>query len=123
MSTSGKTVIEVQGTAVTVLTQPQGHFISLTDMLKDKLGEFAAIKSQVELNSYSLSAKEWVSQAGASSLRATAGRYGGTCAHRDIAFEFGIWISPEFRVYQNAGPDRNGSSSSKDQTCSSTKSH
>ena len=130
MSTSGKTVIDVQGTAVTVLTQPQGDFISLTDMLKAKDGdffisdwlrnrntveflgiwervhnplfndgEFAAIKSLVGLNSYKLSVKEWVSQTGAIGLRASAGRYGGTYAHRDIAFEFGMWISPEFKVY------------------------
>ena len=123
MSTSGKTVIEVQGTAVTVLTQPQGDCISLTDMLKAKDGEFAAIKSQVGLNSYKLSVKEWVSQTGAISLRASAGRYGGTYAHRDIAFEFGMWISPERKGYQIAGPDRNGSSSSKDKICSSTQSH
>ena len=108
MSTSGKTVIEVQGTAVTVLTQPLGDYISLTDMLKAKDGEFAAIKSQVGLNSYKLSVKDWVRQTGAIGLRASAGR---TCAHKDIAFEFGMWISPEFKAYQNAGPDRNGSSS------------
>ena len=51
------------------------------------------------LNSYKLSVKEWVEQTGAIGLRASAGRYGGTYAHRDIAFEFGMWISPEFKIY------------------------
>ena len=62
-------------------------------------GEFAIIKSQAGLNSYKLSVKEWVEKTNAIGLRATAGRYGGTFAHRDIAFEFGMWISPEFKIY------------------------
>jgi len=130
MAKSGKTIIEVQGTRITVLTQSQGDYISLTDMLKAKdgeffisdwlrnrntveflgiweivhnprfnYGEFAIIKSQAGLNSYKLSVKEWVGKTGAIGLRATAGRYGGTYAHKDIAFEFGMWISPEFKIY------------------------
>jgi hypothetical protein len=51
------------------------------------------------LNSYKISVKEWVAKTNAVGLRATAGRYGGTYAHKDIAFEFGMWISPEFKVY------------------------
>jgi hypothetical protein len=43
--------------------------------------------------------KDWVEQTNAIGLRASAGRYGGTYAHPDIAFEFGMWISPEFKVY------------------------
>ena len=43
--------------------------------------------------------KEWVEKTNAIGLRATAGRYGGTYAHSDIAFEFGMWISAEFKVY------------------------
>lgn len=62
-------------------------------------GEFAVIKSQAGLNSYKLSVKEWVDKTRAIGLRASAGRYGGTFAHRDIAFEFGMWISPAFKVY------------------------
>jgi hypothetical protein len=62
-------------------------------------GEFAIIKSQAGLNSYKISVKEWVSKTNAIGLRATAGRYGGTFAHQDIAFEFGMWISPEFKIY------------------------
>ena len=125
-----KSTIEVQGTKITVLNTQDGDFISLTDMLKAKdgeffisdwlrnrntveflgiwesvhnprfnSGEFATIKSQAGLNSYKLSVKDWVEKTGAIGLRASAGRYGGTYAHRDIAFEFGMWISPEFKIY------------------------
>lgn len=62
-------------------------------------GGFAAIRSQAGLNSYKLSVKEWVEQTNAIGLKATAGRYGGTYAHPDIAFEFGMWISPMFKIY------------------------
>jgi hypothetical protein len=62
-------------------------------------GEFATIKSQAGLNSYKLNVKEWVEKTNAIGLKASAGRYGGTYAHKDIAFEFGMWISPEFKIY------------------------
>ena len=62
-------------------------------------GEFATIKSQAGLNSYKISVKEWVEKTDAIGLKASAGRYGGTYAHPDIAFEFGMWISPEFKIY------------------------
>ena len=62
-------------------------------------GEFAIIKSQAGLNSYKISVKEWVEKTNAIGIRAKAGRYGGTYAYKDIAFEFGMWISPEFKVY------------------------
>ena len=61
--------------------------------------EFDIIKSQAGLNSYRLSAKEWMEKTKAIGLIAKAGRYGGTYAHKDIAFEFAMWISPEFKVY------------------------
>lgn len=61
--------------------------------------EFDIIKSQAGLNSYRLSAKEWMEKTKAVGLIAKAGRYGGTYAHKDIAFEFAMWISPEFKVY------------------------
>ena len=51
------------------------------------------------LNNYKISVKEWVEKTNAIGLKATAGRYGGTYAHKDIAFEFGMWISPEFKIY------------------------
>jgi len=51
------------------------------------------------LNNYKISVKEWVEKTNAFGLKATAGRYGGTYAHPDITFEFGMWISPEFKIY------------------------
>jgi len=62
-------------------------------------GEFAIIKSNAGLNSYKLSVKEWVEKTNAIGLFAKSGRYGGTYAHSDIALEFGLWISAEFKVY------------------------
>ncbi len=62
-------------------------------------GEYATIRNQAGLNNYKISVKEWVSKTNAIGLTAKAGRYGGTYAHPDIAFEFGMWISAEFKVY------------------------
>ena len=62
-------------------------------------GEFAVIKSQAGLNRFKISVKEFVERTNAISLKAKAGRYGGTFAHKDIAFEFAMWISPEFKIY------------------------
>ena len=106
------------------------NYISLTDMLKAKdgdffisdwlrnrntveflgiwesiynpmfnYGEFAIIKSKAGLNNYKISIKEWVDKTNAIGLRATAGRYGATFAHPDIAFEFASWISVEFKLF------------------------
>jgi len=130
MRKAKKSFIEVKGTEITVMSYPLGDYISLTDMLKAKdgeffisdwlrnrntveflgiwesvnnpdfnYGEFAIIKSQAGLNSYKISVKDWVNKTHAIGLKATAGRYGGTYAHKDIAFEFGMWISPEFKIY------------------------
>ena len=62
-------------------------------------GEFATIKSKAGLNNFKISVKEFVAKTNAISLQAKAGRYGGTYVHKDIAFEFGMWISPEFKIY------------------------
>ena len=62
-------------------------------------GEFATIRNQSGLNSFKISVKEFVARTNAISVQAKAGRYGGTYAHKDIAFEFAMWISPEFKVY------------------------
>ena len=119
--------IEVLGKTIAI---DKADYISLTDMLKAKdgdffisdwlrnrntveylgiwerihnpdfnYGEFATIKSQAGLNSYKISVKEWVQKTRAIGLTAKAGRYGGTYAHKDIAFEFGMWISAEFKIY------------------------
>lgn len=122
--------INVRGTEIAVILHGDKDYISLTDMLKAKdgdfyisdwlrnrntveflgiwetvhnphfnSGEFAIIKSQAGLNSYKLSVKEWVEKTKAIGMQAKAGRYGGTFAHQDIALEFGMWISPEFKIY------------------------
>ncbi len=62
-------------------------------------GEFAIIKSHSGLNSFKISVKEFVERTNAICIQAKAGRYGGTYAHKDIAFEFAMWISPEFKIY------------------------
>ena len=120
-------IIMVQGENITIT---KDDYISLTDMLKAKdgdffisdwlrnrntveylgiwerihnpdfnCGEFAIIKSQAGLHSYKISVKEWVAKTNSIGLTAKAGRYGGTYAHKDIAFEFGMWISAEFKIY------------------------
>jgi hypothetical protein len=125
----GKSV-EVQGTEISIMTHDDKDFISLTDMLKAKdgdffisdwlrnrntveflgiweqihnpnfnYGEFAIIRSNAGLNSYKISVKEWTEKTNAIGIFAKAGRYGGTYAYKDIAFEFGMWISPEFKIY------------------------
>lgn len=62
-------------------------------------GEFALIKNKSGLNNFKISTKEFVQRTNAIGLQAKAGRYGGTYAHKDIAFEFAMWISPEFKIY------------------------
>ena len=61
--------------------------------------EFEGIKNEAGRNSFYLSAKKWIDLTHARGLIASAGRYGGTYAHKDIAFEFGSWLSPEFKLY------------------------
>lgn len=122
--------IVVQGLEISIISKSEADYISLTDMLKAKdgdffisdwlrnrntveflgmweklnnpnfnYGEFAIIRNQAGLNSYKISVKEWVEKTNAVGLTARSGRYGGTYAHKDIAFEFGMWISPEFKIY------------------------
>ena len=62
-------------------------------------GEFAIIRNKSGLNSFKISVKEFVARTNAISIQAKSGRYGGTYAHKDIAFEFAMWISPEFKIY------------------------
>lgn len=62
-------------------------------------GEFATIRNNSGLNNFKISVKEFVERTNAVGLQAKAGRYGGTYAHKDIAFEFAMWISPEFKIY------------------------
>ncbi len=121
--------LKVDSNTINYLKINDEDYISITDMLKSKdgnffitdwlrnrntieflgiweelhnpnfnYGEFAIIKSQAGLNSYKLSVKEWVKKTNAIGITSKAGRYGGTYAHKDIAFEFGMWISPKFKL-------------------------
>lgn len=60
---------------------------------------FERIQSEAGRNSFILTTKRWIEETRAIGIVATAGRYGGTYAHKDIAFEFGAWLSPEFKLY------------------------
>jgi hypothetical protein len=61
--------------------------------------EFGGIKNEAGLNRFMLSVKEWVERTNSKGVIAKAGRYGGTYAHKDIAFEFASWVSPQFKLY------------------------
>lgn len=61
--------------------------------------EFDGIRQQTGLNTFILTTKRWIQDTNAIGLKAKAGRYGGTYAHKDIAFEFCSWISPIFKLY------------------------
>ena len=60
--------------------------------------EFEGIKNEAGLNTFYLSTKKWIETTNATGIIAKVGRYGGTYAHKDIAFEFGGWISPKFKL-------------------------
>jgi hypothetical protein len=131
MSKDKTASINVQGSAITIVTKREGDYISLTDMVRNFEGggalieqwlknkdtvlflgvweqihnpgfnslEFEGIKNEAGRNSFFLSTKKWMKKTNAKGLIAKAGRYGGTYAHQDIAFEFGSWLSPEFKLY------------------------
>ena len=61
--------------------------------------EFEGIKNEAGLNRFVLSVKQWVEKTNSIGIVAKAGRYGGTYAHKDIAFEFASWVSPYFKLY------------------------
>jgi hypothetical protein len=64
-----------------------------------KVVEFDHFKSEAGLPTFTMSASEWISQTGAVGIKVKSGRYGGTYAHKDIAFEFGSAISPVFKLF------------------------
>ncbi len=133
MSTSRKSIVNVQGTTVSIVRTGNDDYISLTDIAKYKnpdhaddvirnwlrnrntiefLGvwerlnnsdfnpvEFDGIKIMAGLNSFTLAPKQWIEKSQAIGIVSRAGRYGGTYAHKDIAFEFASWISVEFKLY------------------------
>ena len=79
------------------------EFIGIWEQLYNPIfnsPEFEGIKNEAGLNRFSLSVKKWITKTNAIGLFAKTGRYGsGTFAHKDIAFEFGSWLSPEFKLY------------------------
>ncbi len=60
--------------------------------------EFGIIRNSAGSNNFVLSVKNWIEATNAVGIKAKAGRYGGTYAHKDIAFHFGMWISPKFQL-------------------------
>ena len=123
-------ILTVQGINIAMTVINDNDYISLTDMIKAKdgdffisdwlrnrntleyigaweslnnpnfnYGEFAIIKDKSGLNNFKVSVKEWVERTNAIGLYAKTGRYGGTYAHKDIAFNFGMWISPVFQLF------------------------
>jgi len=78
------------------------EFLGIWEQLNNpdfKPVEFDGIRMQAGLNSFTLTPKQWIRKTGAIGIISKAGRYGGTYAHKDIAFEFASWISVEFKLY------------------------
>jgi hypothetical protein len=127
-----KQIIEVKGTAITIIQVNQADYISLTDMVRniedgsvliekwlrnkntveflgiwEKINnadfnspEFGGIMLEAGLNRFTLSVKKWAEKTNGIGLIAKTGRFNsGTYAHKDIAFEFGSWLSAEFKLY------------------------
>src|SRR3989344_7444534 len=83
-------------------TKSTVEFIGLWENLHNpdfKPIEFDGIRNRAGSNSFSLTPKRWIDTTNAIGLVAKTGRYGGAYAHKDIAFEFASWISPEFKLY------------------------
>ena len=77
------------------------EFIGLWETLHNpnfKGVEFDTFRKQAGLNNFNLTPKKWIASTGAIGIYSKSGRYGGTYAHRDLAFEFGSWISPMFKL-------------------------
>ncbi len=129
-----KKEINIKGTFVTIFSEKDDDYISLTDMAKSKnaedprfvvqkwmsarytiefiglweqiynsnfnRAEFDTFKNEAGSNSFSMSPDKWIRTTNAIGIRSKSGRYGGgTFAHKDIAFEFGSWLSAEFKLY------------------------
>jgi hypothetical protein len=136
-------IINVLGSDISIISQKEDDYISLTDMAKSQMQEaiiikwlslkstieylgewealynpvfnyteFGTIKNAAGSNNFVLSVKQWIEHTQAMGITAKAGRYGGTYAHKDIAFHFGMWISPKFQLllvkeYQRLKEDEN----------------
>lgn len=121
--------LTVDNTAISVIAQEGGDYISLTDMARSQMQEhiifkwmslkntieylgewemlynpcfncteFGIIRNEAGSNNFVLSVKGWVSRTNAIGIVSRTGRYGGTYAHRDLAYHFGMWISPRFQL-------------------------
>lgn len=120
--------INVKGTEISIVDENNVDYVSLTDMIKNnpikKLDNWLRIKNTIEFlgvwellnnpnfnsityeeiknnaiaSEKTLSVKEWVKKTNAIGIISKAGRYGGTYAHKDIAYHFGMWLSPEFQL-------------------------
>ena len=66
---------------------------------KFNVDEYHNIMSEAGLNRFAMSVKQWTNRTNSKGIVAKAGRYGGTYAHKDIAFEFASWVSPQFKLY------------------------
>ncbi len=78
------------------------EYLGLWEQLNNpifKLVDFDQFKNEAGSNSFVLSPKKWIESTNAIGIVSRAGRYGGTYAHKDIAFEFASWVSPEFKLY------------------------
>ena len=123
--------IEVKGTEITIISQNDIDYISLTDMtigfdegsgligkwitnknsleylgVWEKINninfnypEFGVIEKEAGTNRFIMSVGKWINRTNALGLIVKAGRFGGTYAHKDIAFHFAMWLSPEFQIY------------------------
>lgn len=77
-------------------------FLGLWEQLNNpnfKGVEFDSFKMQAGSNAFTLSPQKWIRETNAIGIRSKSGKYGGTFAHKDIAFEFASWVSPEFKLY------------------------
>ena len=124
-------ILQVNSTDITVITQNETDYISLTDMtstFKEGSGligkwitnkntieyigvwekinnpsfnypEFGVIGQEAGTNRFIMSVGQWLERTNSVGMIAKSGRYGGTYAHKDIAFHFAMWLSPEFQIY------------------------
>lgn len=78
------------------------EFLAVWEQLNNpgfNLVGFHQIRNEASTQRFVMSVKKWTDTTSATGIMAKAGRYGGTFAHKDIAFEFGSWLSPEFKLY------------------------
>jgi hypothetical protein len=121
--------INIEGKQISIISERNDDFISLTDMAKSQMQEaiiikwlslkstieylgewealynpdfnyteFGTIRNSAGSNNFVLSVKQWIGLTGAIGITAKAGRYGGTYANKDVAFHFGMWVSPKFQL-------------------------